>query len=120
MGRLTTFELDNFDNYAPTSSNFESTFKAKLTLGRKEGNSKGKQIYSEEEDDADENLEIIEALLAKRVSKGKGKFKGKIPWIFFSCEEVDHIVVRFPNKEDKDEKINNRFKFKKDFKNYKD
>ena len=30
VGRLTAFELDNFDNYAPNpSSNFESIFKAK-------------------------------------------------------------------------------------------
>ena len=42
VGRLTTFELDNFDNYLPGSRNIESTFKAKLTLGRKGGNSKGK------------------------------------------------------------------------------
>ena len=42
VGRLTTFELDNFDNYVPISHNIESNFKAKLTLGRKGGNSKGK------------------------------------------------------------------------------
>ena len=40
--RLTTFELDNFDNYLPGSHNIESTFKAKLTLGKNGGNSKGK------------------------------------------------------------------------------
>ena len=32
VGRLTTFELDNYDNYVPSSKNFESTFKAKLSL----------------------------------------------------------------------------------------
>ena len=32
VGRLTTFELDNFDNYVPTSKNIESTFEAKLSL----------------------------------------------------------------------------------------
>ena len=42
VGRLIAFELDNFDNYLPGSRNIESTFKAKLTLGRKGGNSKGK------------------------------------------------------------------------------
>ena len=30
VGRLTTFELDNYDNYVPTSKNIESTFEAKL------------------------------------------------------------------------------------------
>ena len=35
VGRLTTFELDNFDNYVPTSKNIESTFEAKLSLKEK-------------------------------------------------------------------------------------
>ena len=42
VGRLTAFELDNFDNYAPNRRNFEFVFRAKLSLGRKRGNSKGK------------------------------------------------------------------------------
>ena len=54
VGRLSAFELDIFDNYAPSSNKIESSFKSKLTLGRKGGN-----------------------------SKGKGKFRGKIPLIFF-------------------------------------
>lgn len=40
-GRL-TFELENFDNYAPNPRKFESTLKDKLILKRKWGNSKGK------------------------------------------------------------------------------
>lgn len=83
-------------------------------------NSKGKQVDSEEEDGTNEDLEFIEALLAKRVSKGKGKFRGEITLICFSCEEVGHITTRCPNKEDKDKKRNNRFKGKKEFKKYKD
>ena len=35
VGRLTTFELDNFDNYLPTSKNIESAFEAKLSLKEK-------------------------------------------------------------------------------------
>lgn len=42
VGRLTNFELDNFDNYLPSTHIIESTFKAKLSFGRKGGNSKGK------------------------------------------------------------------------------
>lgn len=44
MGRLSAFELDNFGNHAPTSRNFESAFKARLTLGRKGGNSKENRL----------------------------------------------------------------------------
>lgn len=39
--------------------------------------------------------------------------------IFFSCEEVGHIVSRCPNKEHKDEKKSHKYKGKKDLKNYK-
>ena len=42
VGRLTTFELDNFDNYVPASKNIESAFEAKLSL--KEKGKKVKEI----------------------------------------------------------------------------
>ena len=32
VGRLKTFELDNYDNYVSTSKNIESSFEAKLSL----------------------------------------------------------------------------------------
>ena len=35
VGRLIDFELDNFDNYAPSSKVIESTFEAKLSLKKK-------------------------------------------------------------------------------------
>ena len=35
MGRLTNFELDNYDNYVPASKNIESAFEAKLSLKEK-------------------------------------------------------------------------------------
>ena len=96
VGRLTTFELDNFDIYHLGSQNMESTFKAKLTLSRKGGNSKSKQFDSEEDQEYDADLESIEALFSRRLPKGKGKYKGKIPLSFFSCEEVGQIATRCP------------------------
>ena len=36
VGRLTTFELDNFDNYSPNPSTLDSTFKDKLKIGKKD------------------------------------------------------------------------------------
>ena len=35
VGRLTTFELDNYDNYVPSSKIIEFAFKAKLSLKEK-------------------------------------------------------------------------------------
>lgn len=101
VGRLTAFELDNYDNYVPTSKNIELAFEAKLSL------KKGKKIRLESEEESEESsdsdLEVIEALLAKKYSRGRGKYKGKTPLIYFSCEEIGHIVARCPNKKRKDE-----------------
>ena len=56
-----------------------------------------KKIESEKEDNSNRYFEAIEALLARRYPKGKGKYKVKIPLIYFSCEEVGHTVERCPN-----------------------
>ena len=63
VGRLTTFELDNFDKFVPNSSHIESDYKEKLTLNKK-NRKKAKQVESEE-DSTNEDIEIFEALLAK-------------------------------------------------------
>lgn len=119
VGRLTTFELDNFDNYVQNSSGIEFASQDKLSLSKKGGKSKGKKIDNEE-DTFDDDIEAIEALLARRFSKCKGKFKGKTPLICFSCEEVGHIAARCRNREEKEEKKYNKYKGKKYFKSYKD
>ena len=35
VGRLTIFELDNYDNYVPIYKNIESAFEAKISLKEK-------------------------------------------------------------------------------------
>ena len=40
--------------------------------------------------------------------------------IFFACDEVGHIDVECPNKNEKDEKKFSKYKGKKDYKSYKD
>ena len=71
------------------------------------------------EESSNSELEVVEALLAKKYSKNRSKYKGRIPLIFFSCEEISHIVAKCPNKEKKDEKKSKKYKSKKEFKNYK-
>ena len=81
--RLIAFELDN---YVPSSKGIESTFKAKISLKKKSNKSKANQSKSEEEEESlDNDLEVVEALLARKYSKCKGTYKGKIPLICFSC-----------------------------------
>jgi hypothetical protein len=88
IGRLIAFELSNFDNYSPTSVEF--AFKTKLTLDR--SNKKKKIKYMESDSESDDDLDELEALLAKRLPRGKGKYKGKLPIICFTCKKVGHIT----------------------------
>ena len=58
IGRLTTFELSNFDNYK--LGNFESAFKAKMTIKdneevqTKKKSGKGKYVSSDSSTDEDD------------------------------------------------------------------
>ena len=58
-------------------------------------------------------------MLAKKYSRGRGKYKDKVPLIYFSCEEIGHIAARWPNKQSKYEKKGHKCNGKKDFKNHK-
>ena len=80
VGRLTTFELYNFENYKP--ENIKFAFKAKLSLKYSEETrqkkKKGKVKYVSIDSNIDEeDIEQLEALLARRFHRGKGKCKGK-------------------------------------------
>ena len=72
VGRLIAFKLDDYDNYVPVSKNIEFAFEAKLEKSKK---SKDNKSGSEEEtkESFDNDLEIVEALLTKKYSKGRGK-----------------------------------------------
>ena len=76
MGRLTAFELDNYDNYVPASKNIESTFEAKRTVKEKCKKIKDIQLESEEELEEifDSVHEVVKALLARKYSRGRGKY----------------------------------------------
>ena len=87
------------------------------------GDNKIKDIQSKSEEEleesSDSDLEVFEALLARKYSRGRGKYKGKVLLIFFSCEKIGHIAARWMTKEFKDEKKSHKCNGKKDFKNYK-
>ena len=75
---------------------------------------------SNDNDTDQEDVEQLEALLARRFHRGKGKFKGKLPIIFFNCNEVGHIAARCTQK--KNYKEGNKYKNKRedDSRDYKD
>ena len=56
----------------------------------------GKGNYVSSDSSIDENdVDQLEALLARRFHRGKDKFKGKLPIISFICNEVGHIAARY-------------------------
>ena len=59
---------------------------------------KRKKYVSNDSDTNEEDVDQLEALMARRFHRGKGKFKGKLPIMCFNCNEVGHIVARCPKK----------------------
>ena len=50
VGRLIAFELDNYDNYVPSSKGIEFAFEAKISLKKRGKKLKANQLESEEEE----------------------------------------------------------------------
>lgn len=71
VSQLSAFELSNYDNNMVTVGN---DFKSSLTIYNPK---KEKKINEESESKYEDDLDEIEALLAKRLSRGQGNYKGK-------------------------------------------
>ena len=68
----------------------------------------------------EEDVDKLEALLARIFHRGKGNFKGKLPTMCFNCNEVSHIAARNPEK--KNYRGGDKYKSRRDedSKDYKD
>ena len=65
----------------------------------------------EEKGDDGEGLSDEEyAYFTRKLKPGKGKFKGKLPLICFSCNEVGHFAVKCPNRSNGNSKGKKGFK----------
>ena len=74
VGRFSTFELSNFDNFK--SNNIESTLKEKISLKKPNEKKKEKVKYIFSDIDIDEeDVEQSEALFARRFYRGKEKLQ---------------------------------------------
>lgn len=126
VGNLTAFELSNYDNFTVGRiGNVESAFKSQLVLNKpkkeKERCISVSESESESESDSDisdEELEDLEALMARRLRRGKGKYKGKLPIICFACNKVGHIATRCPDRKDKDDERKRKHKDRRDDRSY--
>lgn len=97
IGKLIVFELNGFDGSVHKS---ESAFRASVSnpLVRKirEASYSHESRSSREIDDEDSLIEL-EALLAKQLPRGTGKYKGKLSLKCFICNWIGHIATNFPN-----------------------
>lgn len=100
IAKLTAYELNSFDGSVQKT---ESAYRASVIPSRKgkEASTSGEPNQSREMND-EEFLMEFEALLARKFSKGTGKYKGKLPLKCFSCNRIGHIAMNCPNSDNKD------------------
>jgi hypothetical protein len=52
-----------------------------------------------EDKNEDSEPDEIEAKFVKRLKKGSGKYKGKLPFKCFNCGRIGHFEINVPTKE---------------------
>ena len=91
-------------------------FKYSLTIGSSKKENKSKE---ENEFESEDDLDELEVLLARRLSRGKGKYKGKLPQICSKCNEIGQSAPKCPNKGKSDRNEKKYYKYNKNS-DYKD
>ena len=92
QGILSSYEMRaNIENEQPTTR--EATFKAS-----KKTRNKG---HKEEEISDDECDEKEEAKFVRKIKRGTGKYKGKLPFKCFNCGRTKHYARKCPFEENK-------------------
>lgn len=138
IGKLHAFELSNFDNSGSSINKVESAFSSfhlsesedyndrmsKYAEGNHSGASERFHKNMEEVHKLYEEIrkqEDFEALLARRLSRGKGKYKGKLPLKCFNCDKIGHMAYNYPDTDDEkkeyqdDRQKDNQYRRHRDF-----
>ncbi|KAJ8629366.1 hypothetical protein MRB53_022689 [Persea americana] len=103
-GSLTAYEM-RIGKTKPTQK--EAAFKA---------HKKNKQVAQSNEEDSNDELT---ANFVQKLRKGKGKFKGKLPFKCFNCGGISHFAAKCPLA-NTDEDDSDSYKSKKDYSSLKD
>ncbi|KAH9308310.1 hypothetical protein KI387_036221, partial [Taxus chinensis] len=106
-GILTAYEMR-------TESNRPSKKEVAFKVSQKE---KIKEPESNENSSSEEDEK--EALFIRKLKKGSGKYKGKLPFKGFNCGKIGHFAAKCPEKEDSDDE-ESKPKFKREFKKIKE
>lgn len=108
IGKLVVFELSNYDNSMPKIDvAFKSSMIVAPAMRRKETKSSSttRTGHSHEHDNLlskENEQDELEALIARRLPRGKGKYRGKLHLKCFSCNKIGHIASRCPDNDRKD------------------
>lgn len=96
IGKLTAFELNGYDG---SVQKYEFAFRASVSNSsmRKSRDASPNESRSNKEANDEDSLVELEALLAKRLPKGTGKYRGKLPLKCFACNNIGHIAANYPN-----------------------
>lgn len=97
VGKLVAFELSEFGE---SHGKYETTFKASISWKQKydptESSCWVSKYESEKRETEEQERELyeLEALIARRLPKGVGKYDEKLPLKCFSCNKIGHFASR--------------------------
>ena len=102
---MVAYEM-RMEMYGPFKSNKAISFQSRKKL----------KLNDEYDDsDSDDEKKKFLAYVSKGLKKGKGKFKGTLPLIYFRCGGIGHFAARCKKKKKKDDSSDDDDKIRKKF-----
>ena len=68
-----------------------------MRIGKDKSNTR--EASFKEDKNINFEMDVTEAKFVRRLKKGSGKYKGKIPFKCFNCGKINHFASKFPHKQ---------------------